>query len=107
MSYGFTAPEQYGVVIGTGRKTVTAAGTPVQLGTTEPCTAVIIQCLKANTGNIMVGGPSAANCDITDSSEKGVELEPGQSMTLTVRSLKSIYLDSDTNGDGVSYILLG
>ena len=63
------SPTSFFNEIVTGRTVVTTSGTAVQLGT-EPCNAVIIQCLKANTGNIMVGDSSV---DITDGSEDGIE----------------------------------
>jgi len=88
---------QYYTLIGTGRKVVTSAGTAVQLGTSN-CLGVEIQALKANTGNVMVGN---SDVDITDGTEDGIELEPGQTFTLWVRELTSIYLDADNNNDGV------
>lgn len=96
------APQYYSLT-DTGRKTVSSPGTAVQLGTSN-CLGVEIQCLYANQGNVMVGD---SDVDITDGSEAGVEISPGQSITLWVRELSSIYLDADNAGDGVSYILFG
>lgn len=87
-----------------GRKTVTTAGTEVQLTTTEtPCHAVIIQALKTNTGLIAYGGSDVV---AAAGSENGVILEPGEKDAIECLDASKIYIDSRVNGEGVSYLLL-
>ena len=85
-----------------GRKVVATNNTAIQVGTT-PCNAVILQALYSNGANIMVGG---SDVDITDGSEKGIELVPGETMTLYVRILTPIFIDSSTSGNGVSFLIM-
>jgi len=97
--------------LGTGRAVIATPNTAVLIGTSA-ANVVIIQALKANTGNIMVGGPLSTDSDITDGSENGVELEPGQTITLPIRELgvgttRGVWIDGETAGDGISYLLLG
>ncbi len=85
-----------------GRKTVTTAGTRVQLSTTNTiCRKIEIQALSANTNYVFVG-------DITvvaaTGSERGIRLAPGAVITMYVQDLYSLYLDSRVSGEGVSYV---
>ncbi len=83
--------------IGCGTKAVTTAGTRETLvAATTPCLAVTIQAKRANTGYVYVGGATVASTD-------GVDLAPGESMTLGVDDLVKIYLDVSVNGEGVKY----
>jgi hypothetical protein len=88
------------------RKTVTTAGTQVALSATDIFTRnLIIQALPGNTNNIYVG-------DLNVSSALNiVTLDAGQVITLSpgdlgddygIINLKDIYIDSDTNGEGVN-----
>lgn len=87
-------------------RTVTTAGTRVQLSTTAlNVIAATIQAKVANTGNICLGGAT-----VLCSTGQGVKLTPGASYVLLVRgelkavnnwNLANIYLDSTVNGEGV------
>jgi hypothetical protein len=89
-----------------GSKTVTTAGTRVQLSSTPTIVyGLSIQAKAANSGNIYVGDStvSSSNGHILDA---GVELElvPPQIRGIDGEMLLSdVYLDADTNGDGVIF----
>ena len=87
--------------IGDNRKTVTTAGTRVQLSSSSvPILKVVIQALQANTGFIAVGGSTVVAASGT---ERGYILAPFNAITITVSDLNLIYLDSTVSGEGVSY----
>lgn len=102
---GLVAPGTYISVLTDGRKTVTVAGTPVQLVSSEtPCAAVIVQALRTNAGHIAVGG---ANVKLTAGSEAGISITAGQPLTLDVNDARRVWIDADNSGEGVSYTILG
>lgn len=79
-------------------KNVTTAGTQVPLSATSiGIVEVTIQAKFANTNNIYVG-----NSDV--SSTNGLVLIAGATVTLTGGDLNDIYIDSDTNGEGVTFL---
>lgn len=82
------------------RKTVTTAGTRVQLASSTACKWVIIQALRDNTGVIAVGGSTVVAASGT---ERGSMLYAGDSVTVLTSNLNTIYLDSTVNGEGVNY----
>ena len=85
-----------------GQKAVTAAGTAVQLGSGACAVNLMIKAMDGNTGLIFVGNSAA---DVT--SATGQELSPGESLVIEgVGNLRSIYIDSAINGDGVAWIFL-
>lgn len=84
--------------IGDGSKTVTTAGTRVQLiVTATPCKKVLITALGANSGNIWVGGSTVAN-------GRGKQLVPLQDIEIWIDDLSKIYIDATSSGDGVAYV---
>jgi len=85
------------IVIYNGQKTVTTAGTRVALAASQAVQTVTIRALVGNTGLIYIGGSSVA-------STNGVQLEPGDAITLAIANLATVYIDSAVNGEGVSYI---
>jgi len=91
---------QPGSAIGSGRQTVAAAGTGVQLTTTStPILGVIIKALITNTGDIYVGGAGVA-------AASGYPLAPGEFVGLDVDNLTDVWIDAAVNGEGVSYIYI-
>ncbi len=83
-----------------GQKTISAAGTQEVLiaDTTQTTMYVTIKALHANTNMVYVG-------DSDVSSANGYVLDSGEEITLCVDNAKdNIYIDVDTNGEGVSYI---
>jgi hypothetical protein len=85
-----------------GQKTVTAAGTAVQLGSGACAVNLMIKALATNTGLVFVGNDGA---DVT--SATGQELDAGEYLVIEgCARFDQIYIDSAINGDGVSWILL-
>jgi len=86
-----------------GQKTVTSAGTAVPLGAQQINGPVAVKALDTNTGVVAIGGDGAG--DVTTSN--GYRLMPGdERIFIYVSNLEDLMLDSATNGDGVSWIIL-
>jgi hypothetical protein len=89
--------------IGTGRKVVTTHGTRVPLAATAGTIAarLIITALKSNTNLVAVGGVAVVAAAGT---EQGVLLKAtDQPLELSGVDLSRVYIDSITDGEGVSY----
>lgn len=80
-----------------GRQMVSTAGTAVQLASSQSIKWVIIKALSTNDSVIFVGGSDV-------SAENGYILSPGEAIGLDIDNLSKVYIDSSTDGDGVSYI---
>jgi hypothetical protein len=90
--------------IDVGRKTVTAAATAEALSTSNSrIISVVIQALPSNTNEVVVGDSSVVAAVGT---RKGLALNPGESLVLNIDQLSDVYLDVETNGEGVSYLAL-
>jgi hypothetical protein len=86
-----------------GQVVVAAAGTAVQFttGNIGPGT-YRVKALGGNTGNYMFVGNSSTG-DVTSSN--GYQLTKAvDSILVTVTDLSELWLDTDTNGDGVCWI---
>lgn len=82
-----------------GAKTVTTAGTRVQLSSTSvPCIDLIVQAKVGNTGRIYIAGSSVAN-----DGSNGIYITAGLSLPLSVINLTQVYIDATVNGEGVSF----
>jgi hypothetical protein len=80
-------------------KTVAAAGTAETLHTGQRVTQVTIIAKVANTGQVYVGGS-----DVASTTNDG--LDAGDSLEITANGwldLKDVYIDADTNGEGVDF----
>lgn len=83
----------------TGQKAVATAGTAVQLtSTATPISSVVIKALKGNGSAKIYVGSASGNLSTT-----GFELNLQESVTVVINDLSKIWIDSDTNGSGVSY----
>lgn len=81
-----------------GVKTVTTAGTRVQVtATITPILWITVQALSTNTGTIFVGGS-------TIDSTRGVHLTAGEAYDIRVRDLSAVWLDSSVNGEKLTYL---
>ena len=81
-----------------GSRTVTTAGTRVQLSSTSvPCLDLLIQAAFGTTGRIYVGGPDVSNT-------AGVYLTVGQSLSISTDNLNKVWLDSTVDAEGVTFI---
>lgn len=86
-----------------GKTTVTTAGTAVVLGNMTVDGPLMVKALLANTNNIYVGN---VNGDVA--STNGLELDAGEVIIFNyVGDLNNIWIDADTNGEGVTWLLLG
>ena len=86
-----------------GQKTVTAAGTAEALGSQVVNGPLMVKALLANTNNIYIGNDGSD--DIT--SANGLELDAGDAVIFEfVGNLAHLYLDADTNGEGVAWLIL-
>lgn len=72
------------------------AGTRVQLASNTIENGVIIQAPSTNTGVIYVGGSAVS------STVYGAELQPGQSVGLSISNTNKVYVDTATNGNDVA-----
>lgn len=86
--------------VGDGRKTVTTAGTRVQFSS-QACKKVTISALISNTNAVYIGGSTVV---AAAGSETGTLLFPGSSFSVEVTNMNLLYMDSLTNGEGVSFI---
>lgn len=89
--------------IETGQDTVSTPGTPEQLngGDSLPVpngATVSVTALPGNTGNVYVGDSSV-------SASTGDVLTADSSVSIPVTDVSSIYIDVDTGGEGVSWIV--
>lgn len=77
---------------------VTTAGTAVSLGSSQSLNdGVVIKANEANTGNIYVGDSSV-------SSSNGLVLEAGESVMVGIDDVSKVYIDSDNDGEGITYV---
>ena len=88
------------VIVLSGQVSVTTAGTAVQFTTTAPG-LYEIKPLGGNTGSYVYVGNDGAG-DVTSSN--GYQLKKGlDSILVSVTNLSQLWLDSDTDGDGVCW----
>lgn len=81
-----------------GQKAVAAANTAEALvATSTPCLSVTVKAKHANTNMIYVGAS-----DVTSSN--GFVLDAGEAVTVDIDNVADVYIDADTNGEGVSFI---
>jgi hypothetical protein len=80
-----------------GQKVVTTAGTEVPLATSTEILSVTVKAKHGNTNMVYVGTNPV-------SSSTGYVLDAGEAISLDVNNLADVYIDADTNGEGVSFI---
>lgn len=86
-----------------GQRTVTTAGTAVQLGTAMIDGPVMVKALDTNTGVVALGNDGANDVTVAN----GLRLEAGEVVVLEwVHELGTLWLDSAVNGEGVSWMAL-
>ena len=89
-----------GPVLLSGEKTVATAGTAESLlATSQRVKSVVIIAKKGNTNQVYVGGS-----DVAATTNDG--LDAGESITVEAvgwLDLAEIYLDVDTNGEGIDF----
>ena len=86
-----------------GQKVVAAAGTAEALGSQIINGPLMVKALLANTNNAYIGNDGAGDV----ASGNGLELDAGEAVVFDfVGNLASLWVDVDTNGEGVSWIVL-
>jgi hypothetical protein len=86
--------------VGDGRKTVTTAGTAVQLATVpQRANSTCVTALSTNTGTVCVGASTVLAAAGT---RRGTPLTAGQSVTFNCDATL-LWLDATVNGEGVSF----
>lgn len=83
-----------------GRKTVTTAGTRVQLAASKSVNSVAVTALEGNTGQICVGGRTVV---AKLENRTGIPLVAKQTATIDTDDIGDLYIDSTVNGEGVSW----
>ena len=81
-----------------GQKAISTAGTEEALASSTALTSgVTVKALHANTGMVYVGADPVT-------SSTGFVLDAGESVFIEIDDLASVFIDVDTNAEGVSYI---
>ena len=88
-------------VLNTGRKTVTSGGTAEALGSSTRIYRLTVQAETDNTNNVAVGDSSVV---AAAGSERGAILSAGSSVDIYAADLADVYVDSVTDGEGVTFI---
>ena len=86
-------------VIISSEKTVAAAGTAVALSTSQRVKALTIIAKAGNTGQVYIGGS-----DVSSSTNDG--LDAGETISFEAvnwMDIADIFVDADTNGEGVDF----
>jgi len=83
----------------TGKALVASHGSRVALSQPASCSKVTVKALKSNMGFIYVGN------DMVGSSN-GYQLWASESIEIDISNLSLVYLDSDNDGEGVTFIAL-
>ena len=87
--------------IGDGRKVVTTNGTEVPLSTTSVrVRSLVVTAETDNTNPVTVGGSTVVGALAT---RRGTPLSAGQSISLDIDDLSKVYIDSITDGEGVTF----
>lgn len=91
--------ESTATTIYNGKKTIATAGTQEAIAASQAVKSVTVKALSTNTGLVYVGKSTVASTD-------GYQLSARESVSLDVSNLSSVYVDVDTNGEGVTYIAI-
>ena len=96
-----------------GNQQVPTAGTRVQMVdnpaiATVEAFSIIVQALSLNEGAIVVGDKTVVAAVGTHASPtvKGTRLTAGQSVSMDLQDITTLWLDTDKSGDGVCWTLL-
>lgn len=93
---GIKVQPQSPSVPGSSLVRVATAGTRVALsGSSLPIQSATVKALVSNAGAVYVGGSTVAISN-------GFSLAPGDTLSFDLLDLSSVWIDSDSNGDGVS-----
>ena len=101
---GSGVPDYVPETIGTGRQVITTAGTAVQLASTLTIGGIIIVAEFTNIGIVCVGDLNVVAAELT---RQGVPLNAGDGVIITIDDISKIWIDSTSDGDGVTYTMVG
>lgn len=87
-----------------GHTNVTTAGTAVALAASTPCSSVTITALSGNTGTIAVGASTVLAA--VGATRRGIPLNAGDSVSIPIANVSTLFIDSTVNGEGVSWLSL-
>ncbi len=83
--------------VANGQTSVATAGTAVALAGTTTIQSISVRANTGNTNNIYVGNASV-------SSSNGFILAAGEGVSFDIDDPAKVFIDSDTNGEGVSFL---
>ena len=90
------------VTITSGEKIVAVSGVSETLvASTTSSKTIVISALETNLGKVWVGGSN-----VSASSKIGIPIVQGNSWAVSINDAQKIYLDVESGGDGVSYVIL-
>jgi len=87
-----------------GRKTVATGGTAEKIAASARVVSLTVVAETDNTGKVVVGGSDVV---AALSTRKGIPLNAGDSVAFEeheIDDLGDVWLDVETNGDGVTYV---
>lgn len=91
-----TVSQSSPTTVGNGGKAVTTAGTAEALGGDVTTKEIIVTAKDTNTGKVFIGGTGV-------SATSGMYIYPGQGERFSISNLNKIYIDVETDGEGVQY----
>lgn len=83
--------------LATGTKSVAAAGTAEAMAASTACKEIIITANDTNTQYIYIGDSNVSSAQYMK------RLLAGDEFSISIDNLSKVYLDSDVNGEGVTY----
>lgn len=83
-----------------GKTSTVTAGTRVALASSQAVQSVTIKALATNTGTIYCGSSTVAAAN-------GLQLAPGDSVSMDIANLATAYIDSSVNAEGVTWLAVG
>jgi hypothetical protein len=86
--------------IGSGRKLVTTAGTPVAISAAATAKGAYVSALDSNVGVVVFGDNAVVAASGT---RRGAVLHPGDTVFVPCDDLSDIYIDAENSGEGVSF----
>jgi len=101
---GSGIPDYAPETIGSGRQVIPTAGTAVQLASTLTIGGIIIVAEFTNTGIVCVGDLNVVAAELT---RQGVPLNAGDGVIICIDNISKIWIDSTSDGDGVTYTMVG
>jgi hypothetical protein len=88
--------------LGDGLQLVASAGTAEALAAAAtPCRLIVVSARPENTDVVVVGASTVVAAAGT---RRGISLVPGQSVSLHVKDVSSLFVDAVVSGEGVSYV---